>query len=221
MRIPNPYFKNVPCLGDLVMDYIIYEYDYPVLFICKNGDSRFYLCDCCDTYKEQRWLIAPITLERIEQLLGDKITIREAFENATGQCCVATWSIGELHEKYKIINSKEFLQEDLPEEGAYVEADEGEHQEYIECIKFRINYRIQRMIERKMSFCGGNVNNNEDFYNLTYQYENEPIIGKPLNSCVMKGTTDGKLTIDKPIKMVGKSEKMMCVKKDWYSTFAA
>ena len=136
MRIPNPYFKNIPQIGNLIMDYIIFEDSYPVLFVCKSDNNQLYLCDCCDTYYEQRWLIAPVTVQVLQNMLQDKITIREVFEKADGVCCVATWSKGDINEKYELLESKDFLEEDLPEEGAYIESEEDEYEDYIYLLKY-------------------------------------------------------------------------------------
>ena len=35
MKIPKPYFRNIPLIGDLDVDFIIFQADYPVLFTCK------------------------------------------------------------------------------------------------------------------------------------------------------------------------------------------
>ncbi len=130
--IPNPYFANVPKIGDLTMDYVILDYDYPLLFVCRDGSDNLYLCDCCDTYKEQRWIIAPISKRSLIALLTNKLTLRAAFEQAEGNCCVAVWSKEAPAEKYTLISAKEFDPEDLPDKGAYLDADEGEFEDYID-----------------------------------------------------------------------------------------
>lgn len=135
MQLPDPYFKNVPVIGDLTLDYIIFEDECPILFVCKTAKNQLYLCDCCDTYQEQKWLIAPVTVSKLQQMLEDKITIREVFENAEDKCCVATWSRGDICEKYTILSAKHFLKEDLPEKGAYIEGEEGEYKEYLEFLR--------------------------------------------------------------------------------------
>lgn len=158
------------------MDYIIFEYDYPLLFMCKTKDEEYYLGDCYDTYKEQRWLLAPISIECIQKLLRNKITIQEAFEKAAGICCVATWSTGDLHEKYKLIGANEFEPEDLPEEGAYVGAEDNEHEDYIHRIENRVRFNEEKRLEQKVKIQGEDTEGNAEYNDLIYQYQTEEIL---------------------------------------------
>lgn len=142
MKIPEPYFADIPEIGNLVMDYIILDYDYPLLFVCREETGRkLYLCVCCDTYKEQRWLITPTSEQILQEMLENRRTIREAFEEAKGLCCVAIWSQEAPKEQYKMLSAKEFEQGDLPEKGEFLDAEGEEYcglRDYISTK--RINY---------------------------------------------------------------------------------
>lgn len=71
--------------------------------------------------------------------------IREAFEKAEGQCCVATWMTGSSQEKYELISAGDFAPEDLPVKGALVETEEDEHIDYIERINKNVEYDAARI----------------------------------------------------------------------------
>lgn len=221
MRIPNPYFENIPIIGDLVMDYIIFEYDYPLLFICKTKGGEYYLGDCCDTYKEQRWLLAPISIDSIQKLLRNRITIREAFVNAVGLCCVATWSTGDLHEKYKLIGANEFAPEDLPEEGEYIDAEDNEHEDYILRIENKIRFNEEKRLEQKVKIQEEDTEANAEYKNLTYQYQTEEILQLYKGLGQMKSSINGSITTEKSQKIYyGKINYQQTISSA-YSIYAA
>ncbi len=60
MRIPSLYFENTPLYGDLYMEEILVDYDYPLLMVLQDVSERRYLCMCFDTRGSQQWLITPI-----------------------------------------------------------------------------------------------------------------------------------------------------------------
>lgn len=221
MRIPSPYFENIPIIGDLIMDYIIFEYDYPLLFICKTKDEEYYLGDCCDTYKEQRWLLAPISIEDIQKLLRNKITIREAFENAAGLCCVATWSTGDLHEKYKLIGANEFELEDLPEEGAYIDAEDNEHEDYIHRIENKIRFNEEKKLKQKVKIQGEDTEGNAEYNDLIYQYQTEEILQLYAGLGQVKSSINGSITIEKSQKIYYGTINYQQTISSAYSIYAA
>lgn len=126
-KIPNPYFENVPLIGNLHMYYMIFEDDYPVLFICSDEEYEYnlYICLCCDVRYEQRWLIAPISRSKVVSLITDRITLSDVFEKAEGNCYIARWT----HDNgmsYEVITADKFPKEDLPIKGEYLEAHEDD-----------------------------------------------------------------------------------------------
>lgn len=195
MRIPNPYFKNIPFLGNLVMDYIIFEDGYPVLFVCKNDKNRLYLCDCCDIYAEQKWLIAPVTLKVLRQMFENKITIREVFELAEGYCCVATWHKGDLHEKYEIISAGDFQSEDLPEKGAYIDAEDDEYADYIALLINRRIYQKQFRLDKYMKLIDDNEGSELDTMSLKVEYKSVMSQSPCFAQLEFYETTDSKIDL--------------------------
>lgn len=147
MYIPNPYFSNVPSIGDLSLEYIFLENGYPVLFTCVS-DNRLYLCVCCDVYKEQRWLITPISTSGLLDVINGVRSVRSAFANETEVGCVAVWTKEDKQEKYSIIPCSDFANDDLPDDDLYLnELDDPDFIEYGEMVFNRDNVseEISRM----------------------------------------------------------------------------
>ena len=142
MYIPNPYFKNIPQIGDLVLDHIFVENGYPILFTCYS-EEKIYLCLCRTIYEEQKWIIAEINENLLESIINNKISIFEAFKSTVGKICIARWSKENPYEKYEVVHSSQLKDDDLPDKEIYLD-DEGYSTEYLELVK----NRMQNMKEK-------------------------------------------------------------------------
>ena len=70
----------MPYVGDLFLEHTFYMLDdEPILFVCKGiGDIR-YLCSCCRLY--EKWVVGQVAETELINLIDDKVSIREVFEN--------------------------------------------------------------------------------------------------------------------------------------------
>lgn len=137
MKKNDVYFKNLDYLGDLNIDYIIFDYEYPVLFTCLDNKNNLYLCVCCDIRNEQRWIITTINEDTLINMLSDKITIRDAFViEKFDHYLVKYYGPNKPEECIKVFVS-DIPTEDLPMEEEVIEADEGEFDQYIEVLRKR------------------------------------------------------------------------------------
>lgn len=132
MHIPNPYFKHVPQYGDLIMDQIIVDYVYPLLSVLKDRKNNRYLCMCFDTRGAQRWLIAPVSRRTLVRLLTDRIPLDEPFRKVGRQVIYAVRDYKTGNERFESLYSHEIPRENLPAPGEYLEAEEGEWDDYIQ-----------------------------------------------------------------------------------------
>lgn len=137
MYIPVPYFKGIPIMGDLEMDNIFLEIEYPILFTCRNKEKIF-LCICRTVIEEQKWVISEITIEVLQKLIENKISIYDAFKEGTGYCCIAKWRKSTEREEYNVIERGRLSDNDLPKRTVFLD-DDGESIEYLEKVKNRIN----------------------------------------------------------------------------------
>lgn len=134
MNIPNPYFKDVPQYGDLVMEQIIVEYNYPLLSVLKDNANKRYLCMCFDTRGSQQWIIVPISDSNLIKLLTDRITLEFPFRKSESTAILAVRNYETKRESFQKILPKDIPDEDLPMPGEFLEAEEGEWNEYIATI---------------------------------------------------------------------------------------
>lgn len=168
MNSDKIYFNNIVGIGNLRIDYIIFEFDYPVLFTCVDNLNNLYLCVCCDIRSEQRFIISKTKEKRVIDLLSDRITIREAFENEFDENYIVKYSKEKPEGISKRVKFNKINPLDLPTEGEYLEAEDDEFTDYIcilesriitdykptyvgNCIKVNIksNKTIHAFIERK------------------------------------------------------------------------
>lgn len=143
MYIPNPYFENIPKMGNLIMDYIFLENGYPVLFTCKNqANDSLYLCVCRTVIEKQKWVISEISIRTLEKLINDEITVHDAFKVDNKLSCIATWCKEKPKEEYNVIKSSTLLDKDLPDSDAFLEDDDPDTLDYLEMVKNRDNILI-------------------------------------------------------------------------------
>ena len=145
MYIPNPYFKNIPKLGDLEMDNIFLENGYPVLFTCKNREKIF-LCVCRTVIDIQKWVISEINIQILDDMINNVISIHDAFVKNNGYACIARWSKTNRHEEYEVIKSNMLSEKDLPEKDVFLD-DDGESLEYLDKVKNRINHHLESKMD--------------------------------------------------------------------------
>ena len=148
MTIPNPYFSNVPCIGDLEIDYIIVENECPIVFICKDRNNDLYFCNCVTMQNVQKWAITKISKETIMNYFKNEISNYEIFKNSSHKIYIVTWNFGYKKENNKIVSSDKVLDDDLPPRDSYLYADEGEFDDYIELLENRDSFSSSLKIEQ-------------------------------------------------------------------------
>lgn len=136
-------FRKIPAFENVVLDTILFESKYPVLFTCKNGND-IYLFICCflnaDTAK---WIGTKTSYDMLIELLENKITIRNAFLGVTEEKIVIEYH-GE-NVACNTIKSRDIQECLLPTAGEYMDAEDDEYAEELTVFKFRnmnVEYRI-------------------------------------------------------------------------------
>ncbi len=131
MRIPNPYFKNTPLYGDLRVEKIVVDYDYPLLMVLQDADDARYLCMCFDTRDSQQWLVSPITDDDLIALLRNEITLARAFRDPNTKKILASMDYDTRAESFQLLDAEEVPEEDYPDPKDYLDPDPGEFDDYI------------------------------------------------------------------------------------------
>jgi|GEM_PF-1025868 len=131
MNYPDPYFENVPNVGNLSMEYVIVEDEYPLLFLAIDDLERRYLCVCCDIRGSQRWIINQLPDKNILDLLLNKLTLRDAFVEGNRAKILATFDYEVRKDEYVVVDGDDIPKEDLPMEGEYLDEDLADHLPYV------------------------------------------------------------------------------------------
>ncbi len=122
----NVYFKNIPYVGDMTLEYVFYAYDEPILFVCTDIQGTRYLCSCCKLSEE--WAVAQVTEKALLEMLDDRIPLDEVFRSCKGVTFVLRWDGERFHQQPGTIP-----EELLPEPGAFLDlSDAGEYREHIQ-----------------------------------------------------------------------------------------
>lgn len=147
MYIPNPYFSNIPQMGDLILDYVFVEDGYPILFVCK-ADENYFLCICRTLRPEQKWVVSEILLDDLKKLIKGEIDIHDAFiSNRKGRSCIVKWSASIIKEQYQVIPTLSLDLNEIPSKGIFLDEDEtGNYLEQLEnreSVKEENNVRME------------------------------------------------------------------------------
>lgn len=132
MRIPNPYFENVPKVGNLRMEQIVVDYDYPLLSVLTDEKQSRYLSMCFDTRGSQQWLITPISNESLIQLLTNRIPLDAPYRESPTNVIHAVRNYETKTETFYELRPADIPDENLPAKGEYLDAEDDEWKEYIE-----------------------------------------------------------------------------------------
>ncbi len=128
MKIEN-IFRKIQGFQCIVLDKILFESKYPVLFTCKNGED-VYLFICCLVNSEKiQWIGSKTTYENLIKLLRNEITIRKAFLNVTNEKIVIEYNGEKVN--YSVKKATDILENMLPTSGEYMDAEDGEFDEEI------------------------------------------------------------------------------------------
>lgn len=179
MYIPNPYFKNIPQIGNLVLDYIFLEDGYPILFTCVT-DNRMFLCLCRTLTPTQKWILSEIRFQDLEKLIKNEFCIRDAFKSFNqGKTCIVNWNKDFISETYEVIPTAYLSNNELPSADVYLDEDD-EAEVYLEQVRNRIQYNIEKSIQVELSSEESITTDTVSFVELLSSKENSyEVVYKP------------------------------------------
>lgn len=152
MKVEN-IFRTIPDFHDIVLDTILFESRYPVLFTCKNKEDVYLFICCLVTADKAEWIGTKTTYDNLIELLENKITIRDAFLNISENKIIIDYNGKNVG--YRIEKSSDIPENMLPAAGEYMDAEDGEYAEEIAMFKRRndnIEYVIKPRINRFWAF---------------------------------------------------------------------
>lgn len=122
-------FRKIPIFHDIKIDKILFESSYPILFTCiKNRNIYLFIC-CVNNSDETKWIGTKTSYLNLIELLSDKITIRDAFANATDKKFLITKKVCRVN--FYEVDFEDLLQDLLPTVGEFLETESGELEEEI------------------------------------------------------------------------------------------
>lgn len=131
MKYPDPYFKDVPEIGNLSIEYVIVEEAYPLLFIAIDNDIKRYLCVCCDIREAQRWIINKLPDKEIRNLFLNQLSLKDAFLFGEWPKVLVSFDYKIRKDEYVVVNGNDIPQIDLPSEGENLDEELSDHISYI------------------------------------------------------------------------------------------
>lgn len=108
--------------GDMEVKEIHDWYDGPLLLTGKIGEQLYFIIINEETDTHDRWYFAPVTEQREQDILQNKITLKDAFvKSETGFVYEFYLPVTTEAKGYTIlIPCEELKDEDLPDEGIYL-----------------------------------------------------------------------------------------------------
>jgi len=143
----NNDFVYIEKYGQLRIDKIFFEADYPILFTCINSSNELFICVCCQSNRNGRkWLLSTTNTSSIIKLLENRIPMRQIFiENP--DCRI---TISEYNGTVNIIFDNEADWADnsifLPKQGEFLNPDPQEFDEEIRYYREKANISRSALI---------------------------------------------------------------------------
>lgn len=132
-------FRNITDFQSIILDKILFENSYPVMFTCKNKEDVYLFICCLVTADIVKWIGTKTTYDNLIELLENKITIRDAFLNVTEDKMVINYNGKKV--EYSVENGRSLPEKILPAAGEYMDAEEDEYIEEIAEFKRRNSNR--------------------------------------------------------------------------------
>lgn len=168
MKIEN-IFRSIPDFSNIVLDIILFENKYPVMFTCKNERDVYLFICCLMTADKVEWIGTKTTYDNLIELLENKITIRDAFLNITENKIIIDYNGKNVD--YRVEKSGNIPESLLPTSGEYMDAEDDEYAEEIAVFRRRnanIEYVIKPRINRFLVFrySGKSVLTSDDGFSM-------------------------------------------------------
>lgn len=120
----KPYFEDVIDVGDLYIKYMLLYVRIPLVLICRDTKENLYYCTLVSGINEERWLLAPTSVDRIKSMFNKEITIHDMLSTAEGTGIIISYK-GALKIQRSMPCGR-FPDEDLPRQGFYWHSNEGD-----------------------------------------------------------------------------------------------
>lgn len=117
----NEVFARIPNIGELYYYHTYLFYDEPQIFSCVTKAFQFYLSMLIDSNADLiRWLIVPISQQRLVSAENNNITIRELFTDSEPDFI---WDVSNINGNYQMMSilPSQLTDEMLPRYGEFLD----------------------------------------------------------------------------------------------------
>lgn len=128
---------KLPRIGSLWYENIFVSETNPILYTCVDKQNNHYIClFSVESAKLRKWLISPVEIQAIVDMLEDKITIRECLAQRKNKN-PNKYTVVQVGNKLSCLINEPVdwdygASKVLPTKGAYMEAEEDEFKEEIQ-----------------------------------------------------------------------------------------
>lgn len=118
----NEYFSDLPYLGTLYLKSTYLFFEEPILFLCNNRQGKKFLCLCAEFRDEYRWIVAETDNKVLKNLITNKISTYEGFQQSQGQKYIVNWSGYESDKEIvSRVDFENIPELDLPEQNIFLD----------------------------------------------------------------------------------------------------
>ncbi len=93
------YFSDLPNIGNLFLEYTLYEYVEPVLFVCQDEHGNRWFCSC--SRLSEQWLVCKTDISTLLSVLKRKVSLDSVFRDNHSTVCLQ-WDGNQMHCSAKI-----------------------------------------------------------------------------------------------------------------------
>lgn len=112
---------NIAGIGNLYVEQILYEFEFPILFVCIDDNRNRYLSLTIDEMLGQ-YIIAPITCEMLHKILCKQVYIEQAFRNCSQNIVYITdYNFDEKKLIVRIEQLEDVSEDLLPDKNTYLD----------------------------------------------------------------------------------------------------
>lgn len=162
-------FRRISGFENIILDTILFESKYPVMFTCKNNNDVYLFICCFVNEEEAKWIGTKTDYDTLIDLLENKITIRNAFLSIEEKKMIIEYNGQNVN--WHIVDKKDIDKNLLPTDGEYMDAEDDEYADELAVFKLRntnMEFIIQPQIKMLLNFkyTGRNITLTDEYFNM-------------------------------------------------------
>lgn len=176
-------FKRISGFENMILDTILFESKYPVMFTCTNNNDVYLFICCLINAAGVKWIGTKTNYDTLIALLENRITIRDAFLRVEEKKIIIEYNGQNVYRH--IVDRRDIDNNLLPTAGEYMDAEDDEYLDEIAVFKYRntnIEYTIQPQIKMllKYNYMGRSIMLTDEYFNMYVDFADaaEYSIGK-------------------------------------------